>query len=127
MARIATFIALALQLVGCAAPASAFVICISNDGCAEIEPSVPGASRCPEDRCDAPHAGDSSHACRDIPVLADAAGPARIGGVGDPAAPALIALTPAPRLAAPAITWAPRIPPAAARGSAAPRTVVLQL
>ncbi len=125
MTRLALLAALALQLFGCLAPANAFVICISNDGCVELEPSVPGARRCPENDCDAAHAGDPSHRCRDIPILVDAGGPARTTIAHH--LPAMAILNAAPRIAVtPAFGGAHAIaaPP---RAVAPSRSVVLQL
>ena len=125
MHRLTLIGTLALQLFGCLAPANAFVICISNDGCVELEPSVPGASRCPESDCDQAHAGDTSHSCRDIPVLVDAGGPARTTIPHH--LPAMAILTTVPRIAlAPAVGVA-QIIAAPPRAIAPPRTVVLQL
>ena len=128
MYRLTLITALALQLFGCLAPANAFVICISNDGCVELEPSVPGASRCPESDCDQAHAGDASHSCRDIPVLwgvCSAGGPARTTIAHH--LPVLAVLTTAPRIAlAPAFGVA-HVAAAPPRAIAPPRTVVLQL
>ena len=125
MSRLTLLVALALQLLGSMAPANAFIICVSDDGCVELEPSVPGSTRCAEDDCDNEHA-DASHDCRDIPVLLDAAGlkgiptvdgnvpPVALGPAGERLVHDATALVPI-RLA-----FIPRLP-------APRRTVVLQL
>jgi hypothetical protein len=102
------------------------VICISNDGCVELEPSVPGASRCPESDCDQAHAGDTSHSCRDIPVLVDAGGPARTTIAHHLPAMAILTTARADRVGAgrQASRRTSRRP---IRAIAPPRTVVLQL
>jgi hypothetical protein len=125
VARVTLFLALALQLLGCLAPANAFVICVSNDGCVELEPVVPGASRCAEHTCDEAHAGDASHACRDIPVLVDAGTPSR--SLAADRAPLLTALVATPQTVMTAIAAPPRGRTATPRTAAPPRTVVLQL
>lgn len=125
MFRPAAIVALALQLLGCVAPANAFILCISDDGCVELELAAPGTTRCPEQSCDTAHAGDA-HGCADIPVLHDSLGPARAQS-GDWLMPAVLA-APLAVIWRPAPANAPSLPngaPAAAR--AAHRTVVLQL
>jgi hypothetical protein len=124
MLRLTIVVALALQLFGCIAPANAFVICISNDGCVELEPSVPGASRCAEDVCEQAH-GDLSHACHDIPIFVDAGGPGR--GIVANGAPVLIAQASPPAIDLTTSAWLPRSRGAAVRAPAPPRTIVLQL
>jgi hypothetical protein len=121
--RLTLIVALALQLFGCLTPANAFVICISNDGCVELEPAVPGASRCTESDCDQAHAGDTSHGCRDIPILVDAVGPSRTT-VANHLSPAITATLRVEL--APAFGVAPLVA-ATTCAIAPPRTVVLQL
>jgi hypothetical protein len=125
MTRVAVFTALALQLLGCLAPANAFVICLSNDGCVGFEPAVPGASRCAESACVEAHAGDTSHTCRDIPVLVDAGTPSR--ALVPDHAPLLTARVAPLHLDLPAVASPPRNGAAMPRPVAPPRTVVLQL
>ena len=123
--RFTLVLALALQLFGSLAPANAFVICLSNDGCVELEPAAPGASRCAENDCDEAHAGNSSHSCRDIPILIDAGAPSRGPAVDH--APLLPALMAMPYLILPTGASPPRSRTAVPNGVAPPRTVVLQL
>ena len=125
MARTALFVALALQLLGCLAPANAFVICLSNDGCVELEPAAPGAGRCAENTCDEAHAGNTSHTCRDIPIFVDARTPSR--SFAADYVPFLTTVITTPLVEAPAVTsvpWSRTAPPDAVTR---PRTVVLQL
>lgn len=125
MSRFTIVVAVALQLFGCLAPANAFVICVSNDGCVEIEPAASGAARCVEDECDRHHADDPSHGCRDIAVRTDAIG-LKTAPTVDGGAAALVALPPTlGRMDA--LGSATPISGAVHRPPAPPRTVVLQL
>lgn len=126
MRRATLLLAIALQMLGGIAPAKALIICISNDGCVQLEPSMAGAGRCAEADCDRGHA-TSDHGCRDIPVVADAVGPKSAPPTGGDTAhpPALL-----PALAR--IGCGVAAPPAPAdtraRDRAVPRrTIVLQL
>jgi hypothetical protein len=126
MFRFAAIAALALQLLSCVAPANAFILCISDDGCVELELAAPGTARCPEQSCDSEHAGDD-HGCADIPVLHDAFGPLRGAQLDAPIA--FAALT-----ALPDLVWLAAAPPIAAAADPQPpadlvprRTIVLQL
>jgi hypothetical protein len=124
--RVTLITALALQLFACLAPANAFVICISNDGCVELERSVPGASRCTEDDCDKAHAGDTSHRCRDIPILLDSGGPSR-ATIAHHLDVAMTTATAAPRIALAPVVGVFHVLAAPHHRIAPPRTVVLQL
>lgn len=126
MPRITVALPLALQLLGCVAPANAFILCVSSDGCVDVELARPGTRRCIETACDEGHGIDASHACRDIPILGDAVAPARGPVTGGGLAAVLPA--PAPRRD----RLAPLAGPSVARVAAPPgvpprRTIVLQL
>jgi hypothetical protein len=89
---------LALQLLIGVAPSSALVLCVSSDGCAALEISLPGFPRCVERDCDDGHrqATNDEHACRDSPVYS--AAPAKAQSAIDAiAAPALAFDAPVPR------------------------------
>jgi len=59
----------ALTLSGIA-PSGAMVLCISADGCADLEPAAPWSSRCVASACDDAHRdGGAPRACHDVPVL----------------------------------------------------------
>ena len=127
MPRLPLALALALQLLGCAAPANALILCVSNDGCVALELVEPGTRRCAETGCDDGHAVDASHGCRDIPLLGDAMAPARSpvahDGERSGAMPAVV-----PRFDRPATFAALPAAPTPAPPDIAPRrTIVLQL
>lgn len=125
MFRLTLLVALALQLFTGMATANAFVICISDDGCIELEPAAPGATRCPEDDCDREHAG-TSHDCRDIPVLIDAAGLKGLPSIDGSVLPVALGPT-GERLVDAATTLVPIRIASGPRPPALPRTIVLQL
>jgi hypothetical protein len=127
MARLTVALPLALQLLACVAPANALILCVSDDGCVEVELAQPGTRRCVETDCDDGHAVDASHGCRDIPILGQAIAPARatatLGGGPGALPPAML-----PRVAHPTSPIALLSSGAAApRDGTARRTVVLQL
>lgn len=129
MRRSAFLLALAIQLCCAVTPVDAFLLCVSHDGCVELELAVPGTERCLEVACDTAHAAAGApHDCRDIPLLAHAFAPGQ-GASLELTAP-LPALLPARALlpaAAPVEhTW--RRASTMAPPRAAPhRVVVLQL
>jgi hypothetical protein len=125
MLRLATITALALQLLGCTAPANAFILCISDDGCVELELAAPGTARCVEEACDDEHA-DQGHGCADIPVLHDAVGPRR-AAVNAPAAVAVLIAAPGIFRSLPILTAPAALLPLPAAAVAPRRTVVLQV
>ena len=127
MPRLPLALALTLQLLGCAAPANALILCVSNDGCVALELVEPGTRRCAETGCDDGHAVDASHACRDIPLLGDAMAPAR-SPVAHGAERGSATLAVVPRLDRPAAFAALPAAPTPAPPDIAPRrTIVLQL
>lgn len=126
MPRIPVALTLALQLLGCVAPANALILCVSSDGCVEVELAQPGTRRCVETACDDEHGIDASHACRDIPIVGDAMAPAR-SPVRD-AGLAAVLPAPVPRPERPAVVSVFAVARAAAPPGIPPRrTIVLQL
>ncbi|MBX3026771.1 hypothetical protein KF840_17835 [bacterium] len=126
MFRPTLLLALALQLFAALAPANAVVICVSSDGCVELETAPPGYTRCLEDECDPGHE-DAAHGCRDIPVLVDAVG-LRGAPSLDGCGMAFAALVPARHARVATATAAPRRATVAAPDRPAPpRSIVLQL
>ena len=127
MPRITVAIALTMQLFMCIAPADAVILCVSNDGCVELELARPGTQRCVETDCDDGHAGTTSHGCRDIPVLGAALATAR-ASAGDHGGAAALLPASTTRLAAPAPLPAAPSAHALAPPPAPPRrTTILQI
>lgn len=128
MQRAAIALALALQLLGCVAPANAVILCVSNDGCVEIELAQPGTRRCVETTCDDGHGVDPAHhTCRDVPILNAVVASAR-AVIGDGGGPTAVLPPAAARPDQPAAQLAPPAARATAPASVQrPRTVVLQL
>jgi hypothetical protein len=89
-------------------PVGAMVLCVSDDGCVEMEAAVGWSQQCPEASCDRPHRdgiGDAQHACFDVPVLLSAlpssslelqAAPPALASVAWQIAPPIAALPPMP-------------------------------
>lgn len=95
MRRLAFLLALAIQLCCAVTPADAFLVCVSADGCIELELAMPGTERCAEVACDSEHAAATgSHGCRDIPLLSQAFAASGHTATSDLPAP-LVAVLPA--------------------------------
>ncbi len=95
MRRPGFLLALAIQLCCAVTPADAFLVCVSDDGCVELELAMPGTERCVEVACDSEHAAAAPHGCRDIPLLAHAFAAGSAGGADLPGpTPALLPVGP---------------------------------